>query len=80
LEDFDPAALAEVTNAVFLMATYGEGEPTDNSAKFHAWLRDDAKTIESGFLSKTNFTVFGLGNRQYEHYNRYLRLTLSNLF
>lgn len=75
LEDFDPASLAEVTNAVFLMATYGEGEPTDNSAKFHAWLRDDAKAIESGFLNKTNFTVFGLGNRQYEHYNKMGKLT-----
>ena len=69
LEDFDPESLADVTNAVFLMATYGEGEPTDNSAKFITWLRDQEGSIEKGFLSKTCFTVFGLGNKQYEHFN-----------
>ena len=70
LEDFEPETLADITNAVFLMATYGEGEPTDNSAKFMNWLREQASPIEPGFLAKTCFTVFGLGNTQYEHYNK----------
>lgn len=70
LEDFEPETLADITNAVFLMATYGEGEPTDNSAKFMNWLREQASSIEAGFLAKTCFTVFGLGNTQYEHYNK----------
>lgn len=74
LEDFEPETLADVTNAVFLMATYGEGEPTDNSAKFMGWLRQSG-SIEPGFLAKTCFTVFGLGNTQYEHYNKMGRTT-----
>lgn len=75
LEDFEPEGLADVTNAVFLMATYGEGEPTDNSAKFLGWLREQSAPIDAGFLAKCCFTVFGLGNTQYEHYNKMGRTT-----
>jgi NADPH-ferrihemoprotein reductase len=75
LEDFEPEELADITNAVFLMATYGEGEPTDNSSKFMGWIREQSDPIEAGFLAKCCFTVFGLGNTQYEHYNKMGRST-----
>lgn len=54
--------------AIFVMATYGEGDPTDNAVAFHRWLTKD--DTPAGLLSKLRFTVFGLGNRQYEHYNK----------
>jgi NADPH-ferrihemoprotein reductase len=67
----EPEELADVTNAVFLMATYGEGEPTDNAYRFVGWLREESgESIADGFLSKCGFSVFGLGNKQYEHYNK----------
>ena len=50
--------------AVFCMATYGEGDPTDNAIEFHNYLKD--ADID---LSGLKFSVFGLGNRTYEHYN-----------
>ena len=50
--------------AVFCMATYGEGDPTDNAIEFHNWLKDT--DID---LTGLKFSVFGLGNRTYEHYN-----------
>ncbi|RLU18700.1 hypothetical protein DMN91_009057 [Ooceraea biroi] len=50
--------------AVFCLATYGEGDPTDNAMEFVEWL----KTGE-GDLTGLNYAVFGLGNKTYEHYN-----------
>ncbi|KAJ8266554.1 hypothetical protein GJAV_G00131800 [Gymnothorax javanicus] len=62
----DLSRLSEINNslAVFCMATYGEGDPTDNAQDFHDWLQEtDAE------LQGVNFAVFALGNKTYEHYN-----------
>lgn len=48
----------------FLVATYGEGEPTDNAVEFFNWLEGDADQI-----ANVKYTVFGLGNSTYEFYN-----------
>lgn len=94
--------------AVFLMATYGEGEPTDNAAAFVRLLKakagmktggaggymgtaddfaeekkgdgdevgDDADgEADPSFMSGLDYAVFGLGNRQYEHFNAMGKLT-----
>ena len=74
LEEFDAKTLEQTSLAIFLMATYGEGEPTDNAAAFFKWLKPDGVAAGGGAavgcLSKLSFSVFGLGNRQYEHFNR----------
>jgi NADPH-ferrihemoprotein reductase len=70
LEEFDPEVLASTKLAIFLMATYGEGEPTDNAQKFMAWLKNENGEITGDFLANMKYVVFGLGNRQYEHFNR----------
>ncbi|XP_011306347.1 NADPH--cytochrome P450 reductase isoform X1 [Fopius arisanus] len=50
--------------AVFCLATYGEGDPTDNAMEFVDWLKNgDAD------LNGLSYAVFGLGNKTYEHYN-----------
>lgn len=67
LEDFTAEDLADEKTVIFVAATYGEGEPTDNAKDFYAWLMHDDR--EPGLLERVNFTVFGLGNRTYEHYN-----------
>lgn len=51
------------------MATYGEGEATDNAIAFLKWMKDENNEIGSTGLSNLKYTVFGLGNKQYEHYN-----------
>ena len=70
LEDFKASDLATCKVAIFLMATYGEGEPTDNATSFSSWMHDEEKQVPSDFLENVSFTVFGLGNRQYENFNK----------
>ena len=96
------------SKAIFLMATYGEGEPTDNAQQFVNIMKgksgitniykvndgdlnaadstvslDEAVSSTSNsadtntnnserdktFLNDFEYAVFGLGNKQYEHYN-----------
>ncbi|XP_056905446.1 P450 (cytochrome) oxidoreductase b isoform X2 [Takifugu flavidus] len=69
-EEYDMAELArlsEIENslAIFCMATYGEGDPTDNAQDFYDWLQEN----DDEDLSGLNYTVFALGNKTYEHYN-----------
>nr|XP_055051683.1 P450 (cytochrome) oxidoreductase b isoform X2 [Misgurnus anguillicaudatus]XP_055051684.1 P450 (cytochrome) oxidoreductase b isoform X2 [Misgurnus anguillicaudatus]XP_055051685.1 P450 (cytochrome) oxidoreductase b isoform X2 [Misgurnus anguillicaudatus] len=60
------ARLNEIENslAIFCMATYGEGDPTDNAQDFYDWLQEGDVD-----LSGVKYTVFALGNKTYEHYN-----------
>ncbi|KAI9197406.1 uncharacterized protein BJ171DRAFT_445986 [Polychytrium aggregatum] len=65
----------------FFLATYGEGEPTDNAADFYEWLMDgrgkgDDEGVdepddnsEQQAAQMIDYIVFGLGNTTYEYYN-----------
>uniref|UniRef100_A0A672PJA2 NADPH--cytochrome P450 reductase n=1 Tax=Sinocyclocheilus grahami TaxID=75366 RepID=A0A672PJA2_SINGR len=68
-EEYDMSELSrlpEIENslAIFCMATYGEGDPTDNSQDFYDWLQEG----DADFTG-VKYTVFSLGNKTYEHYN-----------
>jgi NADPH-ferrihemoprotein reductase len=75
LEEFKPPEALKKERGgliVFVLATYGDGEPTDNAKPFHDWLIDDDKTgANNGALpfQGVRFTVFGLGNKTYAQYN-----------
>lgn len=74
LDLFDFEQLASLTNGRFIgfvVATYGEGDPTDNAAGLYDYLqtiREDA-TIQ---LSQLEYFCFGLGNSKYEAYNKFV--------
>lgn len=68
----------------FFMATYGEGEPTDNSTDFYSWIMDGQGTVEDKGDQDDHMTdelicegmkyfIFGLGNKTYEHFNAIAR-------
>jgi NADPH-ferrihemoprotein reductase len=80
LEDFEHEQLASAGKAVFMMATYGEGDPTDNAASFITYLQDAETSADQRLAGKgLQYAVFGLGNRQYEHFNRTGRTTDAGL-
>eukprot|EP00828_Plagiopyla_frontata_P025518 TRINITY_DN3266_c0_g1_i1.p1 TRINITY_DN3266_c0_g1~~TRINITY_DN3266_c0_g1_i1.p1 ORF type:complete len:567 (-),score=83.07 TRINITY_DN3266_c0_g1_i1:295-1995(-) len=68
LEEFDQIQDIQNKICIFLVATHGEGEPTDNTKPFLKWFKSQSKN-EPQFLAKFKFAVFGLGNIEYEYYN-----------
>ncbi|KAM6494127.1 hypothetical protein JOM56_010488 [Amanita muscaria] len=63
--------LPEDCAAFFVVATYGEGEPTDNAVQLMQNLQDESFEFSNGghTLPGLKYVVFSLGNRTYEHFN-----------
>ncbi|KAK0464309.1 putative cytochrome P450 oxidoreductase [Desarmillaria tabescens] len=64
-------SLPEGSAAIFVMASYGEGEPTDNAVTLLQNLSEDSFEFSQGShrLENLKYVLFGLGNKTYEHYN-----------
>ncbi|TLD21533.1 hypothetical protein PspLS_08971 [Pyricularia sp. CBS 133598] len=79
LEDYDYENLDTVPNdkiVMFVLATYGEGEPTDNAVDFYEFITGEDVSFSEGStppLDNLNYVAFGLGNNTYEHYNSMVR-------
>ena len=80
LEDYDYDNLDEFPSdkvAFFVLATYGEGEPTDNAVEFYEFINDQSPAFSKGEegtpLTDLIYVTFGLGNNTYEHYNSMVR-------
>lgn len=80
LEDYEYENLDQFPEdkiAFFVLATYGEGEPTDNAVEFYEFIKDPevsfSESSDEKPLSKLRYVTFGLGNNTYEHYNSMVR-------
>ncbi|KAF2094200.1 riboflavin synthase domain-like protein [Rhizodiscina lignyota] len=71
LDDYDHLHLAELNERQiigFILATYGEGDPPDNTNVFWSTAHElQEKGIK---LNNMCYVVFGLGNSKYRQYNR----------
>lgn len=68
LSDYDHDTIALIPRTklvIFLVSTFGEGDPSDNTASFMKWL-ESAETS----LQNTRYAAFGLGNSNYKYYNK----------
>lgn len=75
LDDYDYddlLALPADRAAVFLLATYGEGEATDNAVAFNRYLQTlSDSAARTG--STLQYAGFGLGNSSYQSYNEMIK-------
>lgn len=77
IKDYDPddQLIEECINksvCVFLVATYTDGQPTENAEWFCKWLEEASTDFRYGktYLKGLRYAVFGLGNSVYVgHYN-----------
>jgi len=68
-EDYDFDCLEKLRPdqlAIFVLATYGEGEPTDNAVNMLDQLKE--QQADGNPLEDLNYVVFALGNRTYEQF------------
>jgi NADPH-ferrihemoprotein reductase len=78
MSDFEPGTLAGLPStklAIFIVSTYGEGEPSDNLGELWNWLG----STKNEPLSQLKYAAFGLGNSNYKYYNAVVDYVTTSL-
>lgn len=84
LSDYDPATIKLIPEgklAIFILSTYGEGDPSDNTTEFWEWITKVQKGEGDGGVSLEHlrYMAFGLGNSNYKFYNRVVDVVTGGL-
>lgn len=77
LSDYDIGTICKIPKtklAIFILSTFGEGDPSDNSAGLWHWIRQSPP-----LLPNLRYAAFGLGNSNYKHYNRVVDVVVDAL-
>jgi NADPH-ferrihemoprotein reductase len=80
ISDYDAESISRIQPthfAIFILSTYGEGDPSDNTAGLWEYLKQamNKKTR----LENLRYFTFGLGNSNYKYYNRVLDVVVDTL-
>lgn len=81
LDDYDHKHFSEFAAnkiAIFIVATYGEGDPTDNANSLSEYLTS-LKSETSTSLTSLRFLAYGLGNSSYRLYNKFVAVVDEKL-
>ncbi|CRG89523.1 hypothetical protein PISL3812_06559 [Talaromyces islandicus] len=85
LSDYDPESISELGSnhiAIFILSTYGEGDPSDNATGLWDWMQNTTaagSSDEGPRLANLRYGAFGLGNSNYKNYNRVIDVTVAFL-
>lgn len=80
LSDYDAETIRLVPQTklvVFILSTYGEGDPSDNALGFWDWVTKGLG--DSTLLCNLRYAAFGLGNSNYQHYNHVIDVVTEKL-
>lgn len=69
LAEYDAESITRLPKSLpvlFIVSTYGEGDPPDNAQEFFSWSRKAQGTC----LTSLSFAAFGCGNSNYQNYNK----------
>jgi len=73
LAQLDAQQLRSADNALFVISTFGEGEPPDSARGFERKWLNCAPGLEKLDLERLNYAVLALGDRQYEQFCAFAR-------
>ena len=84
ISNYEPNSLASVPKGkvvIFVVASYGEGDPPDNAVDLDNYLKilSQAEPAGCAQLQDLQYLVFGLGNSKYQYYNRFALCLDDNL-
>ncbi|KAH6612532.1 cytochrome P450 reductase 2 [Boeremia exigua] len=80
ISDYDADTISKIQAthfAIFIISTYGEGDPSDNAAGLWDWIKQ--LKDEKSRLEDLRYFAFGLGNSNYKYYNRVLDVVADAL-
>ena len=79
LSDYDASTIAEIDRdslVIFILSTFGEGDPPDNAYDFAHWLRSG---LSASTLTGLRFAILGIGSSNYKWYNQFSLTTFDHL-
>lgn len=80
ISDYDAETISKIQPThftMFILSTYGEGDPSDNTAGLWDWIKQVKD--RGSRLNNLRYLAFGLGNSNYKYYNRVLDVVADAL-